>query len=69
MAPRDQLTTRDAAELLGFTVQHVRRLIREGRLRGERLSRDWLIERESLERYMASRDNLELPIGSPERFS
>ena len=58
----ESLTTKAAAELLGYTVQHVRRLIRDGRLRGARLGRDWLVERESVDRYVAGRENLELPI-------
>ncbi len=45
------LTTRDAARRLGYTVQHVRILIGQGRLAAERLGRDWLVVRESVERY------------------
>ena len=59
----EHLTTKDAAELLGYTVQHVRRLIREGRLQGRRLGRDWIVDKESVDRYVASRENFELPMG------
>ena len=62
MTTEGQLTTRDAADLLGYTVQHVRRLIREGRLLGSRFGRDWLVDKESVARYVAHRENLELPI-------
>lgn len=62
MVSSDQLTTRDAAKLLGYTVQHVRRLIREGRILGTRLGRDWLVDRESVRRYLANQETLDLPI-------
>jgi len=58
----EHLTTKDAAERLGYTVQHVRRLIREGRLRGSRVGRDWLVARDSVDRYVADRETLKLPI-------
>jgi len=62
MVSDEQVTTKVAAELLGFTVQHVRRLVREGHLRGARLGRDWLIEKASINKLVTKRENLELPI-------
>lgn len=58
----DYLTTEQTAEALGYTVQHVRRLAREGRLRGRKLGRDWLIEGASVASYLQSQATQELPL-------
>jgi len=42
------ITTNDAAERLGVTVQRVHALIRDGRLPAERLGRDYVIKEEDL---------------------
>lgn len=42
------LTTRDAAERLGITVQRVHALIREDRLPAQKLGRDYLIKESDL---------------------
>lgn len=62
MVADDFSTSIEAAEILGYTVQHVRRLIREGKLPGKKLGRDWMVERAAVEKFMASRDNLRLPL-------
>lgn len=62
----DQISSREAAGLLGYTVQHVRRLIRQGTLDGFKLGRDWIVRRESVDEYLARRANLNLPLG-PDR--
>lgn len=62
-----QVSTTEAAGRLGFTVQHVRRLAREGTIQGEKYGRDWLISRASLERYIVREEFIELPIDSPTR--
>lgn len=43
------LTTADAAAALGVSAVRVRQLIAAGRLRAERLGRDWLIDEAALE--------------------
>jgi len=58
----DDLTSGEAAEQLGYTVQHVRRLIREGKLAGVKLGRDWIISTDSVHRYQADQNNLDLPL-------
>jgi excisionase family DNA binding protein len=56
------ITTQDAARLLGYEVQHVRRLLRWGRLEGQKLGRDWAVIRDSVDQYLAARDNLRFPL-------
>jgi hypothetical protein len=38
------LTTQEAATLSGYDIQHVRRLAREGKIRGEQFNRAWVID-------------------------
>lgn len=45
------LTTAEAANRLGFTVQHTRRLVRDGIIEGRKLGRDWLLTESSVERH------------------
>lgn len=47
------ITTRAAAELSGYTVVYIRRLIRKGRVEATRAGRDWLVNRSSLLAYKA----------------
>ena len=47
----EYLTTKDAADTLGYTVQHTRLLIRQGKLEATKLGRDWLVVRESVAEY------------------
>ncbi|MBL8047982.1 MAG: hypothetical protein JNJ45_04805 [Chthonomonas sp.] len=49
------ITTNKAAELLECTVQHVRLLIREGRIEGVRAGRDWLALTDSIAAYDSER--------------
>ena len=60
------VTTREASRMLGYTVQHVRRLIQGGSLRGVRLGRDWLVLRASVDVMIARRENLHLPLSRVE---
>jgi excisionase family DNA binding protein len=48
------LTTQQVAKRLGYTLQHVRLLIRQGRLRGVKLGRDWVIQPEVLKKFRVS---------------
>lgn len=45
------LTTLEAAEQFQCTVQHIRLLIRTGKVAGQKIGRDWFIDRESLNQY------------------
>jgi len=47
------LTVKQAAELLDYQPDHLRRLLRAGTLKGERFSQVWMIDRQDLERIKA----------------
>ena len=49
------LTTKQASERHGLTDSHFRRLLERGTIQGFKAGRDWLIDLESLEQYMANR--------------
>lgn len=59
------ISTEDAAATLGYTPQHVGRLVRCGKLEGKKLGRDWLILRESVRRRLEMRTNYALPLTDP----
>ncbi len=42
-------TSQEAAERLGVSHSHMRLLLRQGRIQGIKLGRDWLIEIDSLD--------------------
>jgi excisionase family DNA binding protein len=60
----DWLTAEQAAQELGYHVDHVRRLLRAGKLRGQLFNRTWIIARQEVDRLKALQ-NLEgrLPYG------
>jgi DNA adenine methylase len=45
------ISTHTAAELLGCTIQHIRLLIRQGKVRGEKVGRDWFADEETVREY------------------
>ena len=47
----DYITAEEAAHSLNYSVQYVRRMLRCGKLAGEKMSGVWLVQRESLEAY------------------
>jgi excisionase family DNA binding protein len=49
----DWITTQEAAELSGYHVNYLRKLIRRGDIEGRKVSIVWLIQRQSLLSYMA----------------
>ena len=50
------MTTREAAENLGYTIQHTRLLIRQGKIEASKFGRDWLVVRESVIEYKAGQE-------------
>lgn len=50
----DVISSQEAAQLLGKTRQWVAELCRRGLIDCQRIGRDWIISRESVERYKAS---------------
>ena len=49
------MTAAQAAEILGFSHDHVRKLINQGRIKAEKLGRNWIIERKNLEKIHRQR--------------
>jgi len=49
--PTEWITTGEAAALTGYHVTHIRRLLREGCIKGKKFGRDWLLNRESVLSY------------------
>lgn len=45
------MTTSEAAEYLGYTIQHTRFLIRDGSLPAHKFGRDWLVDRQTVLNY------------------
>ena len=41
----DYLTSKEAADCIGVTHDHIRRMIRDGIIKAEKLGHNWLIER------------------------
>lgn len=54
------LTVPEASEFLGHTVQHVRILIREGKLPGQKIGRDWMIPRNAVIEYNTRKSSMSL---------
>jgi excisionase family DNA binding protein len=46
------LTTQDAHEQTGYTIQHLIRLLKEGKIEGKRFGRLWAIDPDSLQDYL-----------------
>lgn len=62
MAESEYLTSSEVAERLGYTIQHVRRLIRQRRLDGLKKGRDWLVSTNSVEEWASRAEYLSLPL-------
>ena len=49
----EYIETDKAAENLKYHVEHVRRMMREGSIKGIKIGRTWLVQKKSLEEYLA----------------
>ncbi len=47
------LTAQEAAEQLAYHPDHLRRLLRTGRVKGERIGQMWIIDHQEVERIKA----------------
>ncbi len=47
--------TKRAAQKLGVTPAQIRHLLSQGRLKGEKFGRDWMVETASIDDYIANR--------------
>lgn len=61
------LTTDESAELTGYSVAYLRRLVREGRVLAHKVQREWLVNRDSLVAYKTKMDRLGRAKFSPRR--
>jgi Helix-turn-helix domain len=48
----DWITLRDAAKLSGYHPEHIRKLMRENRIKGRKVVIVWLVSRKSLDAYL-----------------
>ncbi len=55
---KDFITTEEAARILNYHVEHVRKLMREGGLKGEKMGTAWLVLKESVESYIKDTEGL-----------
>lgn len=49
------LTSLEVAEILGFTPDHIRKLIAGGKIKAEKLGHNWIIERKSISKIKRKR--------------
>ncbi|MBN1135366.1 MAG: helix-turn-helix domain-containing protein [Anaerolineae bacterium] len=56
--PTEWITTAEAANLTGYSVQYIRRLIKKGCIHGKKWARDWLVDRASLLIYQQAMTRL-----------
>jgi excisionase family DNA binding protein len=49
--PTEWITTTEAANLIEYDVSHVRRLAREGFIKGIKRGRDWFLSKADVEAY------------------
>lgn len=50
----DKLTTEQAAAMLNYHIGHVQRMLRCGKLQGEKFGRTWIVTRDEIERIKAA---------------
>jgi len=49
------MTTRQASDTYGLSDAHIRRLLEYGKVKGEKIGRDWVIRPSAMNRYMGNR--------------
>jgi excisionase family DNA binding protein len=49
---RRLLTTKQAAEVAGYSPDHIGLLLRRKLIQGEKIGRDWLVDEKSLTKYI-----------------
>jgi excisionase family DNA binding protein len=54
----DWITTAEAADLSGYHVDHVRRLVLSGKIKAQKFGRDWQVSRKSLLDYVHEAEKL-----------
>ena len=46
------LTVKEAADMSGYHPEHIRRLVREGKIEARKIVTVWLVNRSSLQNYL-----------------
>jgi len=64
----DFVTADEAAEISGYHVNYIRRLMRAQKIKGRKAGLVWLIERESLHAYLERIQALGAQKFTPDRF-
>lgn len=64
----DYITADEAADISGYHVNYIRRLMRAHKLKGRKAGLVWLIERDSLQAYLAHIETLGAQKFTPNRF-
>jgi len=54
---KNLITTKDAGELSGYTSDYLARLARSGKIIGKRVGRNWLVDKESLARFLGDQED------------
>ena len=55
----EYMTTQDAARILGYHVASIRNMLRTGDLLGIKWRREWLVSKESVEKYRSNTAGME----------
>ena len=62
--PTEWITTKEAAELTGYSAAYFRQLIAKGKLEGRKIGRDWLLEKSEVLKYAREMKRL-----GPDKYS
>ena len=54
----DWITTTEAAQVSGYSLYHIRDLIYDGKIKGQKFGRSWQVDRDSLVAYIAQVNEL-----------
>ena len=52
--PDGYISSKEAGEIAGVTTGYIRRLLLQGRLKGKKIGRDWLVNRKSVQEFVQS---------------
>jgi excisionase family DNA binding protein len=48
------MSVKEAAEYTGYTTRHIRHLLTNGLVKGQKFGRDWFTTKQDLDEYLAS---------------
>jgi excisionase family DNA binding protein len=56
--PKEWITTAEAAKTTGYSVQYVRRLIRQDRVKAQKWANVWMVDRSAIVEYKRQMESL-----------